>query len=196
MKPAFFSAATVALACALCGVATPVVAQVKLVPAQSQLGFVIKQMGVPVEGHFKRFDAQVNFDPAKLATSQIAFGIDVGSATLGSAEADAEMPKPVWLGAAQFPRATFQSKTIKALGGGKFEVAGQLNLKGYLRDVVVPVTLTQTGTAPNVATTATGAFAIKRLAFKVGEGEWADTSLVADEVQVKFKLALTGMGKI
>ena len=34
------------------------------------------------------------------------------------------------------------------------------------------------------------------LAYKIGEGEWADTSMVADPVQVKFKLALTGIGKL
>lgn len=174
----------------------PVWAQQKLVPAQSSMAFTIKQMGVPVDGQFKKFDAQINFDPAKPATSKIAFTIDMGSATMGAPESDAEMPKPVWFNALKFPQATFQSSAIKALGGGKFEVAGQLNIKGNVRDVVVPVALTQTGTAPQLATTATGAFAIKRLAFKVGEGEWADTSMVADEVQVKFKLALTGVSKI
>jgi len=184
------------LASGLWLVSAPALAQQKLVPAQSNMAFTIKQMGVPVDGQFKKFDAQVSFDPAKLATSKIAFTIDMGSATMGAPESDAEMPKAVWFNAAKFPQATFQSGAIKALGGGKFEVAGQLNIKGNVRDVVVPVALTQTGTAPNLATTATGAFAIKRLAFKVGEGEWADTSMVADEVQVKFKLALTGVGKI
>ena len=176
--------------------AIPALAQQKLVPAQSSMAFTIKQMGVPVDGQFKKFDAQVSFDAAKLATSKIAFTIDMGSATMGAPESDAEMPKPVWFNAVRFPQATFQSSAIKALGGGKFEVAGQLNIKGNVRDVVVPVALTQTDTAPNLTTTATGAFAIKRLAFKVGEGEWADTSMVADEVQVKFKLALTGLGKL
>ena len=184
------------LASGLLLVSAPALAQQKLVPAQSSMAFTIKQMGVPVDGQFKKFDAQVSFDPAKLATSKIAFTIDMGSATMGAPESDAEMPKAVWFNAVKFPQATFQSSAIKALGGGKFEVAGQLNIKGNLRDVVVPVALAQTGAAPNLATTATGAFAIKRLAFKVGEGEWADTSMVADEVQVKFKLALTGIGKI
>jgi hypothetical protein len=43
---------------------------------------------------------------------------------------------------------------------------------------------------------ATGVFPIKRLGFKIGEGDWADTSMVADDVQVKFKLALSGVGKL
>ncbi|MFM2348046.1 MAG: hypothetical protein RL654_2799, partial [Pseudomonadota bacterium] len=36
-------------------------------------------------------------------------------------------------------------------------------------------------------------FAIKRLEFKIGEGDWADTSMVANDVQVKFKLNLSGV---
>jgi polyisoprenoid-binding protein YceI len=70
-------------------------------------------------------------------------------------------------------------------------VAGKLSIKGGVRDVVVPVALTQSG----AVTTASGAFAIKRLAFKIGENDWSDTSMVADDVQVKFKLTLSGVGK-
>ena len=177
----------------LLGLAAPqlALAQQKLIPAQSEIGFVSKQMGVPVEGKFKKFDAQISFDTAKPDTSKIAFTIDTGSASLGSPESDAELPKAPWFGVAKFPQATFQSSAVKGLGGGKFEVAGKLTIKGNVRDVVVPVTLTQSGTS----TTATGAFAIKRLVFKIGEGDWADTSMVADDVQVKFKLALSGIAK-
>ncbi len=170
----------------------PALAQQKLVPAQSEIVFVSKQMGVPVEGRFKKFDAQVAFDPAKPATSKIAFTVDTGSATLGVPEADEELPRPLWFNVAKFPQATFQSGAIKALGGGKYEVAGKLGIKGRSQDVVVPVTLTQAG----AVTTATGSFTIKRLVFAIGENQWADTSMVADEVQVKFKLALTGVGKL
>lgn len=167
-------------------------AQQALVPAQSAITFVSKQMGVPVEGQFKKFDAQVSFDPAKLATSKIAFTVDTGSATLGVKESDAELPKPTWFSVAKFPQATFQSTAIKALGAGKYEVAGKLSIKGTSQDVTVPVAMTQSG----AATTAVGSFPIKRLTFKIGENEWADTSMVADDVQVRFKLTLTGLGKV
>jgi polyisoprenoid-binding protein YceI len=101
------------------------------------------------------------------------------------------LPKAIWFNTAKFPQATFQSSAIKGLGGGKFEVAGKLVIKGNMRDVVIPVALTQSG----AATVASGVFTIKRLAFKIGENDWADTSMVADDVQVKFKLALAGVGK-
>lgn len=179
---------------ALLALADPAAAQApaaKLMPG-SEIGFVSKQMGVPVSGKFTRFDAQIAFDPRKPETGKVGFTIDIGSATIGDPETDRELPKAPWFNAAKFPQASFQSSSIKPLGGGKFEVAGKLAIKGNSQDVVVPVALTQSGGN----STATGAFAIKRLAFKIGEGEWTDTSMVADEVQVKFKLALTGVGPL
>ena len=172
--------------------AQPALAQQKLVPADSSISFITRQMGVPLEGHFKKFDAQVAFNPAQLASSKITLNVDTASATFGAPETDAEMPKATWFNVPKFPQATFQSSGVKALGGGKFEVAGKLSIKGISRDVVAPVTLVQNG----ALTTATGTLTIQRLTFKIGENEWADTSMVADDVQIKFKLALTGVGKL
>ena len=160
--------------------------------AQSELTFVSKQMGVPVEGHFKKFDAQITFDPAKPDAAKIAFSIDTGSATLGVPESDAELPKATWFSVAKFPQANFQSTTVKNLGAGKFQIAGKLTIKGNVKDLEFPVTLTQSAGV----TTASGQFSIKRLPFKIGENEWADTSMVADDVQVKFKIALSGVNKL
>lgn len=183
---------SLAFASALLWASMPAQAQQQLVPAQSSIEFSARQMGVPLQGHFKKFDAQLAFDPAKLASSRIRFTVDTGSATMGARETDAELPKPVWFNVAQFPQAVFESSSIKALGGGKFDVSGKLSIKGTSADVTVPVVLTQSG----ATTTATGSLPLKRLVFKIGDGEWADTSMVADEVQVKFKLALTGVGKL
>ena len=40
---------------------------------------------------------------------------------------------------------------------------------------------------------ASGSFTIKRLDFKVGDAEWADTSMLANDVLVRFKLTLAGL---
>ncbi len=172
--------------------AGPACAQQKLVPAQSDISFTSKQMGVPVDGKFKKFDATITFDPKKPEAGNIAFTIDLSSAQIGDSETMAELAKPVWFDSKRVPTATFQSSAVKAAGPGKFDVTGKLTIKGNVRDVVVPVALAQAAGA----TTATGAFVIKRLEFKIGEGDWADTSMVANDVQVKFKLALTGVGAL
>ena len=185
IRTAFVLAASLALT----GVAF---AQAKVVPAQSQITFAIKEMGVPVEGKFAKWTADIAFDPKKPETGKVAFTIATGSASFGAPETDAETPKPEWFNVAKFPSATFASTAIKAKGGGKFDVAGKLTVKGTTKDVVVPIALAQAGPT----TTATGAFSIKRNDFKIGEGEWADTSQVADDVAVKFKIALTGVAPL
>lgn len=176
----------------LAAFALPATAQQKLVPQQSEIAFVVKQMGVPVEGRFKRFDARLALDPKQPAAGSVSIAVETASASFGVAETDAELPKAPWFAAGRFPQATFQSTSIKAAGPGKLEVAGRLALKGGTRDVTVPVALAQAAGL----TTASGAFTIKRLAFKVGEGEWADTSMVADEVQVKFRLVFSGVAPL
>jgi polyisoprenoid-binding protein YceI len=176
----------------LSAVLQPALAQPKpatLSAAVSEIAFTTKQMGVPVEGKFGKFNAQITLDPKKPETGSVAFSIDTGSARFGSAELDAEVPKPTWLNVPKFPQASFQSSAIKAAGPGRFEVTGKLSIKGQVRDITVPVQLSQAG----ASSTASGAFTIKRLEFKVGEGEWADTSMLANDVQVRFKLVLTGV---
>jgi polyisoprenoid-binding protein YceI len=180
---------------ALGAAALPALAQPKpaqLQPAGSEIAFTTKQMGVPVEGKFGKFTAQIALDPKAPQTGSVSFAIDTGSARFGSAELDAEVPKATWLNAPKFPQATFQSSAIKAAGPGRFEVAGKLSIKGATQDIVVPVQVSQAG----AVSTATGSFTIKRLDFKIGDGEWADTSMLSNDVAVKFKLVLAGLGPI
>ena len=190
------SLASVVLLIALLGATVQVaLAQPKpaqLVAAGSEIGFTTRQMGVPVDGKFGKFSAQVTLDPRQPASGSVAFTIDTTTARFGSAEIDAEIPKAIWLDSKRFPQASFQSSAIKASGPGRFEVIGKLTIKGQTRDVVVPVTLAQAG----ATSTASGQFAIKRLDFKVGEAEWTDTSLLANDVTVRFKLALTGINPL
>ena len=185
----------VLLAVAAAALAGPALAQ-QVLPAQSEIAFVSRQMGVPVEGKFKQWAAQIAFDPKNPAAGKVGFTIQTGSASFGSPETDAEVPKAPWFNVAKFPTASFTSNAIKPLGGGRFDVAGTLSIKGSSQPVVVPVTITQTGTQAGATSTASGSFTIKRLDFKIGEGEWTDTSMVANDVTVKFKLALSGMAPL
>jgi len=164
----------------------------QLVAAASEIAFTSKQMGVPVDGKFRKFDAQIGFDPKKPEAAKIGLTIDLASVSLGAAESDAEIVKADWFDTAKFPQATFQSTAVKAAGPAKYEMTGKLTIKGTTQNVVVPFALTQAG----ANTTATGAFVIKRLDFRIGDGDWKDTSMVANDVQVKFKLALTGIGAL
>ncbi len=156
-----------------------------LQPAKSELAFTFKQMGVPVDGKFTKFEAQLDFDAKKPEAGKIAFTVDLGSVSLGDASFDAEVAKAPWFDTKRNGRATFVSTAIKPSGPGKYDVAGKLTIKGAARDVVVPITLSNG--------VAAGSVAIKRLDYKIGDGEWADTSMVANDVTVKFKLSFAGL---
>ena len=179
------------LACAGTGAVAAETAT-QLVADKSQIVFVSKQMGVPVEGAFGKFTARVAFDPKKPEGGSVALAVDMGSASLGVPQTDAELPKPDWFDALKFPQADFKSSSIKGLGGGRFEIAGKLTIKNISRPITVPVSI-----APaNGHAVASGSFTIQRLDYKVGDGEWTDTSVVGNEVLVRFKFTLAGFGPL
>lgn len=157
--------------------------------AQSQLGFVAKQMGVSMEGRFRKFTAQWQQDPKSGKTQQVRVVVDMVSATMGTPEADAELPKSDWFHAVQFPQAVFESSQVRDLGGQRYEAVGQLRMKGVSAPVVVPFAVSQQGPHAWV----TGVVPLRRTVFHVGDQSWSDTSVVADEVKVSFKLAFTGV---
>lgn len=152
--------------------------------AKSSVVAVSKQMGVPVEGKFRRFSAQVSFDPARPSEGKASIEIDIASFDLGDADFNRETAKKEWFDAAKFPKATFVTSAIKPAGAGRFEAAGKLTIKGKTLDVVAPVTYKVEGGQQVFE----GVLPIKRLQFNIGEGEWKDTSTVADEVQIKFRI--------
>lgn len=155
-------------------------------PDKSRIAFVSKQMGVPVEGEFRKFAAQIAFDAAKPEAGRAQVDIDLASIDAGSTEANDEVKSKGWFNVREFPTARFVSTAVKALGGGRFEARGQMTIKGRTRDVVAPFTYRMDGANAVLE----GVIPVMRLQYGVGEGAWSDTATVADEVQVKFRFAV------
>lgn len=173
-------AAVAALALALPALA----AMLKTDAGKSTVSAVFKQMNVPVEARFKRFSAQIDYNPAKPETSKASVEIDIPSFDLGDPDISKEAQKKEWFNGAQFPKATFVSSALKPAAAGKLDVSGKLTIKGKTTDVSFPLSVKQEGNNQVFE----GALPIKRLAFNIGEGEWKDTSMVADEVLIKFRV--------
>jgi len=151
---------------------------------KSNVAFVYKQMGVAVDGKFKKFSSQLNFDPAKPAAAKATFDVELGSVDTGAPEGDDEVAGKAWFNTKAFPTARFVSVGVKPLGGNRYEVAGKLTIKGKTQDVVVPATFTAQGNSGIFD----GSFVIHRADFSIGEGSWAKFDIVANDVQIKFRI--------
>ena len=158
-----------------------------VVPGKSEIAFTMKQMGVNFDGRFKAWKADIVFKPAALDQSKATIDIDLASLDLASADSEAEARDPLWFNTSKFPVAHFASTSFKSLGGDRYEVAGKLALKGVTRDCVVPIAVKADAAGNRVAE---GAFLLKRLEYKIGEGEWADTATVADDIRVRVRIVL------
>ncbi|WP_300711529.1 YceI family protein [Limnohabitans sp.] len=155
-----------------------------IVPTKSSVTFSYKQMGVAIDGRFKKFAAQVNFDPAKADAAKASFEVELASVDAGSSEADDEVVTKSWFNAAAFPKATFVAKQFKQTAPNQYEVSGTLSIKGQTRDVKFPMKHTAQGKDGVL----TGGFTLKRGDFNIGEGMWAKFDVVANDIQVNFSL--------
>lgn len=156
----------------------------KVLPEKSEFRFVSKQMNVPVEGSFRKFDVQLSFDPAKPEAGSARITIHLAGIDTGSEEANAEVRTRGWFDTPKFPTATFASGKLKTLGPNRYEVAGTLTIKGRSQEVVAPVSFRQDGTNAVLE----GSFVVKRLQFAIGEGPWSDVETVADDVRIRFRV--------
>jgi polyisoprenoid-binding protein YceI len=173
MKVSFYRYMLAAFAAAALTAAGSALAQVDV--AKSSVTATSKQMNVPVEGKFGKFTAQVKFDP---------LSIDVASYDLGDESYNDQVRGKEWFDAKTYPSATFVSSAIAPSGGNQFKVTGKLTIKGKSQTVVMPVTVSQQGATQ----TFDGSLPIKRSQFDIGTGEWKDTSVVADDVVIKFHI--------
>lgn len=191
MHPAFRLSRDSACAFAIVAAAAPLVstaAPLTVEPARSEVAFVSKQMGVPVEGRFRRFSVQLDFDARKPEASKASLDVDIASIDAGSEEANGEVVRKAWFDAARFPKATFASTSVKALGPNRYELTGTMTIKGKSKTVTTPFTVKPAGSGQVFE----GTFLMNRSDFGIGDGPWNDPETVAYEVQVRFKFTTTG----
>ena len=155
-------------------------------PQQSSLVFVSRQMGVEVEGEFKRFKAVIAVDPARPENGKARIDIDIASIDVGGTEAYDEVTGKSWFDTASYPVASFVSGKVTRIAPGRYEVAGKMTIRNVTREITAPFTLQQKADVLVID----GVFPLKRLEYGIGSGIWRDTDTVADEVQVRFHLTV------
>lgn len=157
----------------------------QIVPNESELRFSATQNDAPIVGKFKTFNGEINGDPADLSTCNIKIVVDISSISDVYTQLAETLKTPEWFNVQQFPQAIFQSKEIVKTGDKRYKINGVLTI----RDKTLPVTLMiiQEEYSP-ARGRVKGTTMLKRTQFGVGQGEWADTKTVKDDVSVDFIL--------
>ena len=152
--------------------------------AASRLGFHAAMNDTAFDGMFRRWEANIVFDPANLAASHVTATVETGSAITGDPTRDEALPTADWFFVQKFPKATFIAKTFKALGPNRYEADGDLTIRGVTRPAALPFNLTITGKVAKID----GQLVIDRSQFGVGQGQWKAGDAVKLPVTVTVKL--------
>lgn len=91
---------------------------------------------------FKKATAQLQFDPANLAASQVTVSVDANSLETdfpdpATHDFNAQLRGEQWLNTAQYPQITFRSTRVEVTGPRTMRIHGELTLRGVTR----PMTL-------------------------------------------------------
>jgi len=178
------SALYLALLLPMAAQAVPV--QWQMVPAESQLSFTATQNNAPVSGQFKSFSADLLVDLDDLKNSHIDIVVDINSVSASYADLKDTLITADWFNAKLFPKAEFKASEFEKTGDNAWLAKGTLTI----RDKSAPVTLTFTTkeVTPDKRIV-TGSTSIKRSDFGVGQGDWASTDEIKDEVTVNFTVS-------
>lgn len=178
--PAFVLAFAAALA------TVPAIAADYVQAAGSTLVFATKYDGEVFTGSFPAFTTTLRFDPANLATSRLDVAIPLAGTKTGNDDRDGTLRGADFFDVAKFAQARYTATTFRSLGDGRYAAEGVLELHGVRKPVTLSFTWTP-GKAPVLAGKAT----VKRLDFGVGGGDWADTSLIPDEVAISTRVVFS-----
>ena len=149
----------------------------------SVITFTATQNNAPVKGEFKKMNGIIHFDPADLKASNIKFEVDMNSVTTSYGLVSETLKTADWFDVKLFPKALFTANEI-TLKNDKYSAKGEVKIRDKTLPLTVDFSVTQT--PPKLK--AIGSTVIKRTWFGIGQGEWASTDEVKDDVKVDFTL--------
>ena len=157
------------------------------VAPSSKLGFSVVWSGEPLNGVFRKWSADIEFDPADLAHSHVAATIVTGSLATDYPDGDSGIKGALGFAVDQFPTARFETSAFRRLPDGSFVADARLTIRGITRPLQLPFKLAIQGNTAHVWGRAT----VMRTDFGVGQGEWAAAEPVHHDVTVTLELTAT-----
>lgn len=161
-------------------------ADYRVLKDQSSLGFTATFQGAPFQGSFAQWNAAIRFDPSHLAGSKFDVTVDTTSASTGDADRDGALPGADFFNATKYPQARYVATEF--VQAGTHAIArGNLTLRGESHPLNLTVTYSP---QPDGTALMDVSGTLKRLDYGVGGGEYADTSVIGNDVTVTAHLVL------
>ncbi len=173
----------------------------RILPEKSSIGFTAQYGAQTINGEFPSYSADIRFDPSHLDQSKVVVRIEMAKMKSGDKDAQENLPAADWFDASHFPLATFESSSFEAIAmattttnipAKNYLAKGRLTIRGKSIPVTFPFTLeTFKGDGADTGKTfarMNAAVSLKRLDFGVGQGQWADTGTIKNDVSVQVKL--------
>ncbi len=118
-------------------------------PSHSSVEFSVKHMMFStVRGRFNKFDATVNLDEQHPERSNVEVKVDVASVDTREAKRDEHLRTSDFFDAAAYPLITFKSKKVVTKGHDRYDIVGDLTIRGVTREVVLDAAITGFGKDP------------------------------------------------
>lgn len=118
----------------------------KLDLMHSSLTFRVSHLGFSnYTARFKKFDAQLEFDPKNLAASKLSATVDARSLETDfpnpeMVDFNAQLQNDQWLDTAKYPEMTFRSTAIEVTAPYTMRITGDLTLRGVTKPVTLDAT--------------------------------------------------------
>jgi polyisoprenoid-binding protein YceI len=106
--------------------------------------FTVTKLGfADVVGHFREFNADIQYDPSRPEQSFVRWRVRVASVETGERDRDRSIQSPDYFAATQYPELTFESRAVRAVGDRRLNVTGDISIRGVTKSITVPVAITE-----------------------------------------------------
>jgi polyisoprenoid-binding protein YceI len=158
----------------------------------SEATFQVRHLITKVRGNFADFEGTVAFDESAPAQSSVSFTIQASSINTNVADRDKHLRSDDFFAVEQFPTITFRSSAIRSKGGNRFDVTGDLTMRGVTKSIVIPVDLLGTVADPwgNQRVAFEGELTLNRKDYGLTWNAALETGgfIVGDEVKVNLSI--------
>ncbi|MFZ2323846.1 MAG: YceI family protein [Ignavibacteriaceae bacterium] len=109
--------------------------------AHSEIKFKVKHLVVStVTGQFNVFNGTVESDKSDFSDAKISFEADVNSVDTKNEQRDGHLKSPDFFDAANYPKLTFVSKSVKKKSDDEYQVVGDMTIRGTTKEITLNVT--------------------------------------------------------